>query len=156
MVDLGSVQRRLALLAEHRRRLEVLAGLDPAAYDDRRYEARYLVQVSAQISVDLANHLIADAGWPAARDQRDALTRLAEHEVLDGDLASRLRDLTGLRNRLVHLYADVDDALVQAALPPRGGGPGRLRPGRGRARRRLTPQPRSDAHGSCDATSSAA
>jgi uncharacterized protein YutE (UPF0331/DUF86 family) len=39
--------------------------------------------------------------------------------VLDSDLAERLRALAGLRNRLVHLYEDVDDSLVHRALPDR-------------------------------------
>lgn len=36
--------------------------------------------------------------------------------MLDGALAARLRALAGLRNRLVHLYDDVDDARVHEAL----------------------------------------
>jgi uncharacterized protein YutE (UPF0331/DUF86 family) len=74
------------------------------------------VQTYARICIDLANHLIASAGWPAARDQRDAFARLAEHGVLDPSLAERLQALAGLRNRLVHLYDDIDDARVQQAL----------------------------------------
>lgn len=32
-------------------------------------------------------------------------------------LAERMRTLAGLRNRLVHVYADADDAIVHASLP---------------------------------------
>ena len=49
-------------------------------------------------------------------EYRDAFTRLQEHDVIDADLTARLQDLTGLRNRLVHLYDDVDDTLVHQAL----------------------------------------
>jgi uncharacterized protein YutE (UPF0331/DUF86 family) len=41
---------------------------------------------------------------------------LQEHNVVHAHLAARLRALSGLRNRLVHLYEDVDDRLVHAAL----------------------------------------
>lgn len=42
---------------------------------------------------------------------------LEENDVLDAALAARLRALAGLRNRLVHLYEEVDDSLVRRALP---------------------------------------
>ena len=116
MVDPVALQRRLALLAEHRQRLRELAQLPADAYADRRFEARYLVQVCAQLCIDMANHLIASEGWGAARDARDAFARLAERGVLSQDLARRMRALAGLRNRLVHLYGEIDDNLVHAAL----------------------------------------
>jgi uncharacterized protein YutE (UPF0331/DUF86 family) len=77
---------------------------------------RYLVQVSAQTCIDLANHVIASSRWRAPRDFRDAFTVLEENGVLDPDLAERLRALAGLRNRLVHLYEEIDDSLVHRAL----------------------------------------
>jgi len=52
-----------------------------------------------------------------AEGLRDAFTVLEENGVLDADLSERLRALAGLRNRLVHLYQDVDDTLVHRALP---------------------------------------
>ncbi|MDP9398143.1 MAG: DUF86 domain-containing protein [Actinomycetota bacterium] len=117
MVDPVSLERRLALLAEHRRRLRDLARLSAAEYDARRFEARYLVQVCAQLCIDLANHVIASEAWGTARDARDAFARLAERGVLPPELARRLQALAGLRNRLVHLYDEIDDDLVRAALP---------------------------------------
>jgi len=116
VVDLLSVQRRLALLADHRARLAALSRLDLSEYLQRAYEARYLVQVCAQLCIDLANHIIADAGWAAARDQRDAFARLVEQGLLEAPLAARLQSLVGLRNRLVHVYDDIDDLLVRDAL----------------------------------------
>lgn len=116
MVDPVSLQRRLLLLAEHRHRLRHLAELSPEAYAQRRFEARYLVQVCAQLCIDMANHVIASEGWGAARDARDAFARLAERSVLSVDLAHRMQALAGLRNRLVHLYDEVDDDLVHEAL----------------------------------------
>ena len=37
--------------------------------------------------------------------------------MIDADLAGRLRALVGLRNRLVHLYEEIDDALVFRSVP---------------------------------------
>ena len=37
--------------------------------------------------------------------------------MIDADLAGRLRALAGLRDRLVHLYDEIDDALVFRSVP---------------------------------------
>ena len=37
--------------------------------------------------------------------------------MIDADLAGRLRALVGLRNRLVHFYEEIDDALVFRSVP---------------------------------------
>jgi uncharacterized protein YutE (UPF0331/DUF86 family) len=118
MVDPGKVSRLLESLADYRRRLEALGDLPVDVYlRDQAFAGRYLVQVAAQTCVDTANHLIASFGWRAPADYRDAFTVLEEQGVIDPELAAQMRDLAGLRNRLVHLYEDVDDRIVHEALP---------------------------------------
>lgn len=46
----------------------------------------------------------------------DAFTVLEERQALEAGLAERLRRLAGQRNRLVHLYGDIDDALIHRNL----------------------------------------
>jgi uncharacterized protein YutE (UPF0331/DUF86 family) len=117
MVDPDRVRSKLSTLATFRRELGGLAALPTETYlQDHIYEGRYLVQAAAQACIELAHHVIASNGWTPTTGYRDAFLRLAEHGVIDGVLAERLQDLAGLRNRLVHLYDDVDDALVHQAL----------------------------------------
>lgn len=117
MVDPARVRRLLESLEAHRGRLAELGRLPTDRYvEEQRFAGRYLVQASAQICIDVANHLISSEGWRVPRDFRDAFTVLEERRVLGEGLADRLRALTGLRNRLVHLYEEVDDALVHRAI----------------------------------------
>lgn len=117
VVDPDRVRAKLATFAAYCRRLDELAAQPTEAYlPDAAYEGRYLVQSAAQVCLDLAHHLIASRGWAPTVEYRDAYARLAEHDVLDRELTGRLQDLAGLRNRLVHLYDDVDDVLVHRAL----------------------------------------
>lgn len=117
MVDPARVRRLLESLQANRGRLAELGDLPRDRYvDEQRFAGRYLVQASAQICIDVANHLISSEGWRVPRDFRDAFTVLEERGVLDAGLADRLRALTGLRNRLVHLYEEVDDGLVHQAI----------------------------------------
>lgn len=117
MVDPARIRRLLETLAFYRDRLAELRELPVADYvADQAFAGRYLVQAAAQACIDIANHLISSEGWRAPRDFRDAFAVLEENGILDRDLASRLRALAGLRNRLVHLYEEVDDSLVHRAL----------------------------------------
>jgi uncharacterized protein YutE (UPF0331/DUF86 family) len=117
MVDPDRVRRLLQLLDRFTEELDQLRSTEPQTYlDDHAYEGRYLVQASAQVCIDVANHVIASEGWRTPMDFRDAFTVLEEEDVLESDLAERMGALAGLRNRLVHLYDDVDDALVHEAL----------------------------------------
>ena len=120
IVDPARVGRLLRALSEYRERLDALRALPPDEYTgDRALAGRYLVQASAQICIDLANHVIASSGWRAPTDFRDAFTVLEEHGVLTAELAARMSALAGLRNRLVHVYEDIDDRIIQAALTER-------------------------------------
>lgn len=117
MVDPDRVRRLLQLLDRFTAELDELAATDREDYvRDHAYEGRYLIQAAAQVCIDVANHVIASEGWRTPTDFRDAFTVLEEHAVLGPELAERLRALAGLRNRLVHLYDDVDDSLVHEAL----------------------------------------
>lgn len=117
MIDPGRVRAKLALLERYRARLARLAALPLETYlAEHDFEGRYAVQAAAQACLDLANHVIASEGWQPASDFRDSFTRLEDHEVVDSELASRMRALAGQRNLLVHLYGEVDDALVHASL----------------------------------------
>jgi hypothetical protein len=67
----------------------------------------------ARPDCDLAFHVVASEGWTPPSSGRGAFASLAAHGRLDPALAGRLGLAYGLRNLLVHDYADVD--LVQLA-----------------------------------------
>lgn len=114
MVDPNRVRAKLVALRSYRDQLRSMTSEGPQS-DEQRFARRYLVQAGAQVCIDLANHVIASSGWPTATEFRASFTRLEEHELLSPDLADRLRAMVGIRNRLVHLYDEVDDALVARA-----------------------------------------
>lgn len=110
MVDPARVRDKLAALRAYRDELRSIGADDRQA--SARFSRRYLVQAGIQVCIDLANHLIASEGWRTATEFREAFVRLAEHGVIDADLSTRLQAMVGMRNRLVHLYDEVDDTLV--------------------------------------------
>jgi uncharacterized protein YutE (UPF0331/DUF86 family) len=55
----------------------------------------------------------------AARDYREIIPALCREGILPPDLSLRLEGLAGMRNILVHDYADVDPARIWAAVDQR-------------------------------------
>lgn len=78
--------------------------------------AKYYLQVAIECCVDIANHLIARNNWRAPRSYADSFSVLAENGVLPEDFLDTTRRMVGIRNRLVHLYWEVDAAVVYETL----------------------------------------
>lgn len=79
MVDTGKLQARLERLRSYRAQLEELRDLTPEEYvEEEPFAGRYLFQATAQICIDIANHLIASEGWRAPQNFRDSFAVLEE------------------------------------------------------------------------------
>lgn len=119
MVDAERVRRRLAELDRRLAALRRLHDLGRERYlaepDVRTLAERHL-QIALQAALDVALHIAAEDAGRTAEDYGDAFALLGELGVLTPDLAQRLRSAAGMRNVLVHGYAELDATLVWAAL----------------------------------------
>ncbi len=68
---------------------------------------RYLHLVCESM-LDVAQHVISDAGFRQPEDYKDTMEVLREEGILDDELAARLKEWMGFRNVLVHLYLKID------------------------------------------------
>ncbi|MBW2194351.1 MAG: DUF86 domain-containing protein [Deltaproteobacteria bacterium] len=73
---------------------------------------KYYLQASIECCLDITNHIISAEGFRAPKDYADSFKVLEERDVVDEDLAMKLRQMAKFRNRLVHLYGEIDDAYV--------------------------------------------
>ena len=71
--------------------------------------------LGVQSAADIASHVIADEGWPAATTLAQGFERLQDRGVLTSATAQALARALGLRNVVAHGYAGVDTALVFTA-----------------------------------------
>ena len=78
--------------------------------------AKYYLQVSIECCLDVANHIIASERLRAPNDYADSFTVLEEKGIFHQQLGQRLRQMAKFRNRLVHLYGDIDDKYVYKFL----------------------------------------
>ena len=74
--------------------------------------AKYYLQVSIECCLDVANHIIASEHFRAPEDYADSFKVLEEQGMVDPEEGLKLRQMAKFRNRLVHLYGEIDDAYV--------------------------------------------
>jgi len=83
------------------------------ANEDLKELASFNLFLAIQECIDLASHFVADEDWGPADDAGSAFDVLADHRMIDRDLAEKMRRAVGLRNLIVHGYTTVNHARIQ-------------------------------------------
>jgi uncharacterized protein YutE (UPF0331/DUF86 family) len=115
MVDPDTLASILGNLRGFLQKLAVLAALSEAEFtgDFTKVEsAKHLLQVSIECCLDIAHHIVAEEGYRTPANYYDTFAVLSENGVLPDAFLPTLRQMVGFRNRVVHLYWEVDDATV--------------------------------------------
>lgn len=119
MVDADILRRRVEALLGYLQRLERFGAIARDVFvqdpDSHHLAERYL-HLAMESVLDIANHMIADAGFESPETYRDAFSILARHGVIDPTLSQRLQQWAGFRNILVHAYLTIDHGLSWDAL----------------------------------------
>ncbi len=119
MVDPDTLASILDNLRGYLKKLATLAALPPDEFvrDFTNVEsAKHLLQVSVECCLDIAHHIVAEEGYRTPTDYHDTFVVLHEESILPADFMPTLRQMVSFRNRVVHLYWDVDDAIVYRIL----------------------------------------
>jgi uncharacterized protein YutE (UPF0331/DUF86 family) len=100
--------------------LRTMARPDLIADDvrERRF-VEHTLQVALQACQDVASHIVSDERLGEPRSNQELFDLLRSAGWVDPDLATRMRRAIGLRNVLVHGYADVDLAVLRDVLEHR-------------------------------------
>jgi len=119
MTDKELVLRKIAVLRAHlervtRRRADLNAL---RASDDMQDALAMSLFVALQEAIDIAFHIAADEGWGVAASNAESFTALADHTVIDRELASKLAVTVKIRNRIAHGYATVNAERFWAEIP---------------------------------------
>jgi len=77
---------------------------------------KYYLQVAVESCIDVANRLIARQGWRKPNSFADVFAVLGEAGLLEQTFARTLMRMAQFRNRLVHLYWDVDGPTIYQIL----------------------------------------
>lgn len=122
MVELDKIEKLFDSLDGAIAKLKILQRLSHREFlvDFTKYEsAKHLFQVSIQNCLDICYHIIASEGWRAPRSSADAFAVLNEREIIPDDFLPVAQQMVKFRNRLVHLYWEVDEEQVYDILQTR-------------------------------------
>lgn len=120
MVAIEKVSRLLDVLRDNLADLKRYARTTPSGAlgteRDRQHMVLHAMYVTTQSTIDIGNHLLADQGLPRATSYAAIFERLAEGDVLEEHLATRLAAWASMRNVLAHFYPVIDFDRVELSL----------------------------------------
>ena len=83
---------------------------------DKVGSAKYHFIVAIESSIDMCNHIISRNGYRVPEDYGDTFKVMGENGAFDVEFSEQLVKMAKFRNRLVHLYWEVDDARIYEIL----------------------------------------
>jgi uncharacterized protein YutE (UPF0331/DUF86 family) len=114
----GIIQRKLALLDDQVQKLKAhTAGLTEEAFRDDwviRSMSERVIQVCAEIVIDIAERLIALHNAGPAATASDAIDKLHDLGIIES--AEPYRSMVRMRNLIVHQYEVIDPAILYEAI----------------------------------------
>jgi uncharacterized protein YutE (UPF0331/DUF86 family) len=117
--------KMVKLISELRKalhRLQTLGSLSESGFladPDKIGSAKYHFIIAIESCIDMCNHLISRNGHRAPEGYADAFSVMEEAGMLSQSFSDELRNMAKFRNRLVHLYWEVEDRQVYMILKTR-------------------------------------
>jgi uncharacterized protein YutE (UPF0331/DUF86 family) len=118
-LDAQLARRKLTTITRNLDLLAAIEGLSLAEYRTepfRRKGVERLLQEVVEAAVDTNLHLLRAAGAPTPGDFDQSFLDVGRQGIVPATLAAALAPAAGLRNRLVHEYDVIDDAIVLSAV----------------------------------------
>ena len=121
-VDPERIQKLVGCMRESVRILNEIKVMEESEFQKdvhKQSSAKYNFIVAIEAAIDLANHLISKRALRAPEDYADIFKVLADSSVIDKGFSTELSKMARFRNRLVHLYWEVDIAEVWKIIQTR-------------------------------------
>ena len=97
--------------------LNELREVAPETFDEylkieKKRSCERLFQVAIECVIDICNLLVSGLRLGVPAEEKDLFEKLLQAEIISKQVESKLRDMKGFRNVLVHEYTHVDDRIV--------------------------------------------
>ena len=122
MVDESRILHKLQAITDSLSKLEELAqmGKDVFLIDFRSIDsAKYNLQTSIEAMIDICNHIISRKRLRVPATNVESFEVVSEAGLLPADALPVYRSMARFRNRIVHMYDDVDDSQIHEMLQTR-------------------------------------
>ncbi len=100
-------------------RLDAIGKIEKEAFlnnPDKIDSTKYNFIVAIESAIDICNHIISQNGFRPPQDYADTFKVLAEQGILEEDFVNNLRNMVKFRNRLVHIYWEIDNEQIYLIL----------------------------------------
>lgn len=120
-------EKMVKLVSELRKsvvRLESIANHSLKEFQndpDKIGSSKYHFIVAIEACIDMCNHIISRNGFRVPEDYADTFRVMREAGALDSSFSEDLTNMAKFRNRLVHLYWEVDEEQLYGLLNSRLG-----------------------------------
>ena len=119
MLDTDFVLRALQRLDNNLEILKQISGisLDQFLSDPLQHGSaeRYL-QVSIEICLDITRHIVSTEALGDPKTHAEAFALLSRAQIIPANFLSTMQRMAGFRNRLEHLYWDIEQETVHEIL----------------------------------------
>jgi len=122
VVDESRILHKLQAITDSLSKLEELAqmGKDVFLIDFRSIDsAKYNLQTSIEAMIDICNHIISRKRLRVPATNVESFEVVSEAGLLPADALPVYRSMARFRNRIVHMYDDVDDSQIHEILQTR-------------------------------------
>jgi len=83
---------------------------------DKISSAKYNFVIAIESAIDICNHVISQNSFRIPDDYADTFQVLEEQGVFETDFVNDLKEMAKFRNRLIHIYMEIDDEQVYNIL----------------------------------------
>lgn len=111
VLDTDAVLIRIDIIEQNVSALKKIAGIPFSEFQEDPLifpASERMLQVAIEACLDIGSHIISAIGARRPKDYADIIKILAEEKILTDEYANKIMRMAGFRNRLVHLYLDVD------------------------------------------------
>jgi uncharacterized protein YutE (UPF0331/DUF86 family) len=114
-IDEKRIREKIQFIKNNQKKLSELADLNKYEFlsDYRNYDtAKYNLQSAIEAVIDICSHIISRQEMGSPKTNADCFRILADNNIINEDKLLTFIKITKFRNRIVHLYDEVDDEYI--------------------------------------------
>lgn len=118
-IDRDIIQARIELMLKYISRLQQMEGTtlnDYLSDFDKQLIVERLLQLLVEVASDINAYLLVGVHGKTPESYFDSFIEAGKKRIIDPEFAQGLAQASGLRNRLVHQYEEIDHSIVFEAI----------------------------------------
>ena len=111
MIDESKILAKIRTIKENKAKLEKLKEVPEEVFieDFEKYDsAKYNLQTAIEAMLDICNHIISRYSYGVPKTNADAFIIMCQNRLLSPEMQSTYMAMARFRNRVVHLYEQID------------------------------------------------